>query len=62
MAHALHDSVSQTLFAITLTAQSARQLLDKDPARVPQQLERVQKLTGSALSQMRSLIAQWRPQ
>jgi signal transduction histidine kinase len=35
--------------------------LDKDPGRVPQQLERLQDLTSSALSQMRSLITQWRP-
>jgi signal transduction histidine kinase len=61
LAHALHDSVSQTIFGITLTAQAARLLLDKDPGRVPQQLERLQDLTSSALSQMRSLITQWRP-
>lgn len=61
LAQALHDSVSQTLFGITLTAQAARLLLDKDPARVPGQLERLQEMTGSALGQMRSLIAQWRP-
>jgi signal transduction histidine kinase len=61
LAQALHDSVSQTLFGITLTARAARLLLDKDPARVLGQLERLQEMTGSALSQMRSLIAQWRP-
>jgi signal transduction histidine kinase len=61
LAHALHDSVSQTLFGITLTAEAARQLMDKDPAQVPQQIERLQEMTGMALSQMRSLIAQWRP-
>jgi signal transduction histidine kinase len=61
MAHDLHDSVSQTLFGITLTAQAACLLLDKDPARVPEQLERLQEMTGSALSQMRWLITQWRP-
>ncbi len=61
LAHTLHDSVSQMLFGITLAAQSARLLLDKDPARVPEQLERLQELTGSALAQMRSLITQWRP-
>ena len=61
LAHTLHDSVSQMLFGITLAAQSARLLLDKDPGRVPEQLERLQELTGSALAQMRSLITQWRP-
>jgi len=61
LAHALHDSVSQTIFGVTLTARAVRLLLDKDPARVPEQLERLQESTSSALSQMRSLITQWRP-
>ncbi len=62
LAHELHDSVSQIIFSISLTAQSARILADKDPGRVPAQLERLQELTGSALSQMRALISQWRPE
>lgn len=57
----LHDSVGQMIFSITLTAQAAHLLLDKDPARVPEQLDHLQELTGSALSQMRALISQWRP-
>jgi len=55
----LHDSVSQTIFSITLTAESTRLLLQKDPGRVPDQLNQIQKLTGSALSRMRALISQW---
>lgn len=61
LAHELHDSVGQTLFGISLTTESARQLLITDPAQVPEQLERLQEMTSSALSQMRSLISQWRP-
>jgi len=57
----LHDSVSQMIFSITLTAQAARQLLERDPRRVPEQLERLQEMTSSALSQLRSLITQLRP-
>jgi signal transduction histidine kinase len=57
----LHDSVSQMIFSISLTAEAARLLLEKDPARVPDALERLQELTGRALAQMRSLISQWRP-
>ncbi len=60
-AHELHDSVSQTLFSITLTAESARLLLDRDPAAAAEQIARLQTLTAGALSQMRGLIAQWRP-
>lgn len=61
LAHELRDSVNQQLFGITLAASSARLLLDQDPARVPAQLDQLQALTGSALQQMRALIAQLRP-
>ena len=61
LARELHDSVSQVIFGITLTGQSARLLLERDPARVPEQLDRLQEMTGSALGQLRSLIAQLRP-
>ena len=60
IARELHDSVSQIIFGISLDAQSARLLLDKDPQRVPPLLERLQEQTGSALSRMRALIAEWR--
>lgn len=61
LARELHDSVSQAIFSITLTSQSARLLLERDPARVPEQLDRLQKMTEDALAQLRSLIAQLRP-
>jgi signal transduction histidine kinase len=61
LARELHDSVSQMIFSITLTSQAARLLLARDPARVPEQLSRLQEMTGSALGQLRSLIAQLRP-
>jgi signal transduction histidine kinase len=61
LARELHDSVSQVIFGITLTSQAARLLLARDPARAPEQLKRLQEMTGSALGQLRSLIAQLRP-
>ncbi len=61
LARELHDSVSQMIFGITLTSQAARLLLERDPARVPEQLDRLQEMTSSALGQLRSLIAQLRP-
>jgi signal transduction histidine kinase len=61
LARELHDSVSQVIFGLTFTSQSARLLLDRDPARVPEQLDRLQEMTDSALGRLRSLIAQLRP-
>jgi signal transduction histidine kinase len=61
LARELHDSVSQAIFSITLTSQSARLLLDREPARVPEQIDHLQTMTEDALSQLRALIAQLRP-
>jgi signal transduction histidine kinase len=61
LARELHDTVSQYLFSISLTTRSAQMLLKKDPARVPEQLVRLQEMTGNALSQLRALISQMRP-
>jgi signal transduction histidine kinase len=61
LARELHDSVTQTIFSLTLTAQAARTLMDQDTARAVQQLDRVQELAGDALAEMRSLIRQLRP-
>ena len=61
LARQLHDSVSQGVFSITLTAQSARLLLHSDHRQVPELLDRLQEMTAGALSQLRSLIGQLRP-
>jgi signal transduction histidine kinase len=61
LARELHDSVSQVIFSITLTSQSARLLLERNPVRVPGEIERLQQMTSSALQQLRSLIAELRP-
>ena len=61
LARDLHDSVSQTIFSLTLTAQAARILMERDPARVPAQLDHLQALAKNALAEMRSLIEHLRP-
>ncbi len=57
----LHDSVSQTLFSIILNTRSAQILLEREPARLPPQLELLQGLALNALAEMRGLIARLRP-
>lgn len=61
LARELHDSVTQTIFSLTLTAKAARLLLERDPGRVAGQLDHLQELAQSALAEMRSLIFQLRP-
>jgi len=61
LARELHDSVSQLIFSIMLTTRSAQSLLEKDPSRIPEQFDRLEEMTSSALSQLRSLIVQLRP-
>jgi signal transduction histidine kinase len=61
LARELHDSVTQQLFSMTLTAQAARAHMEKNPQRAAIQLERLQETAVAALAEMRALIAQLRP-
>jgi signal transduction histidine kinase len=58
LARDLHDSVTQTLFSMTLTAQSASLLLRREPAKVAEQLEHFERLAQDALTEMDELAAQ----
>ena len=61
LARELHDSVSQTIFSITLHTQAARILLEREPDRLRSELEHLRALSQSALEEMRGLITQLRP-
>ena len=61
LARDLHDSVTQTVFSVTLAAEAARAMYIKKPEKVEAQLERIQSLSRGALTEMRSLIFQLRP-
>jgi signal transduction histidine kinase len=61
LARDLHDSVTQTVFSMNLTAQSARLLLDKDSLRASGQLLRLEELAANALREIQSLILQLKP-
>ena len=61
MARELHDSVTQTIFSMNLSVQSARMLADKDLSLVAEQLDRLQELARSAVSEIQVLISRLRP-
>jgi signal transduction histidine kinase len=61
LARELHDSVTQTVFSMTLTAQSAALLLERDPRRVGTQLEHLNKLAQSAMTEIQALISELQP-
>jgi signal transduction histidine kinase len=62
LARELHDSVTQTIFSMTLTSQSAMMLLDRDRKRVADLLDRLVQLTHNALSEMQILISRLDPE
>jgi signal transduction histidine kinase len=61
LARELHDSVSQTLFSLSLNARAARVYQERDPARLRPQLERLQAMAQEALREIRGLIEHLRP-
>jgi signal transduction histidine kinase len=61
LARELHDSVTQTVFSMSLTSQSAALLLKRDPSRVGEQLERLYDLARNALAEMQMLIVELKP-
>jgi signal transduction histidine kinase len=61
LARELHDSVTQSLFSVTLLAQAALTLWDRDPDRARERMERATELASGALAEMRALIFELRP-
>ena len=57
----LHDAVSQKLFGLVLTAESAETLLERDGRAARAQIERLKQLSREALDELRSLILELRP-
>ncbi|MBB2908986.1 signal transduction histidine kinase [Streptosporangium becharense] len=61
MARELHDAVTQKLFSLRLTAQAAASLVTRDPDRALRELDRVERLAGEALAELRAVIVELRP-
>ena len=57
----LHDSVSQKLFGLLLSAQAAELLFERDPTEAREQIAELPGLAREALDELRSLIFELRP-
>jgi signal transduction histidine kinase len=62
LARELHDSVTQSLFSMTLMTRALPRMLERDPARAREQIERLNELGQGALAEMRALIFELRPE
>jgi len=61
LARELHDSVTQSLFSMTLQSRSLELLMARDPSQVPGKIGELRELQKDALAEMRALIFELRP-
>jgi PAS domain S-box-containing protein len=61
LARDLHDAVSQTLFSASLISEVLPKLWERDEKEGQKRLEEVRQLTRSALTEMRTLLLELRP-
>ncbi len=61
LARDLHDAVTQTLFSASLIAEVLPKLWERNPETGRQKLEELRLLTRGALSEMRTLLLELRP-
>jgi signal transduction histidine kinase len=61
LARDLHDGPAQALAAITMNLEFIRRLLERDPARVPQELEKLVQLAKRTTYEVRTMLFELRP-
>ncbi len=61
IARELHDSVSQQLFAISMTISAIKRLIDTNPAEAKKGFENIEQMTHTAQQELRALIMHLRP-
>ncbi len=61
LARELHDSVTQKLFGLVLSAEAAATLLDRDSSETRMELERLRGLAQEAMDEFRTLVFELRP-
>ncbi|HEX2141717.1 MAG TPA: GAF domain-containing protein, partial [Candidatus Limnocylindria bacterium] len=62
LARELHDSVTQALFSMGLTARALELVMERDPAAARDKMRELRDLQKDALAEMRTLIFELRPQ
>jgi PAS domain S-box-containing protein len=62
LARELHDSVTQSLFSISMISGALPRLLQRDRAQAQERVERLNELAQGALAEMRALIFELRPE
>ncbi|HSD83128.1 MAG TPA: GAF domain-containing sensor histidine kinase [Anaerolineae bacterium] len=61
LARDLHDGPTQSVAAIAMRVNYARTLLDKSPAKVPEELEKIETLARSTTKEIRQMLFTLRP-
>jgi signal transduction histidine kinase len=61
LARDLHDGPTQSVAAIAMRVNYARTLLQKSPARVPEELEKIETLARSTTKEIRQMLFTLRP-
>jgi PAS domain S-box-containing protein len=61
LARELHDSVTQGLYSASLIAETLPLVWEEDPEEARRGLEQLERLTGGALAEMRTLLLELRP-
>lgn len=61
LARELHDSMTQALFSLRLTIETAASLLTAEPGRAGEELERARALIDSIFGELRALVFELRP-
>ena len=61
LARELHDAMSQSLFSLSLSAQAAASLVERDPQRALEEISRVKELARATMGELRSVVAGLRP-
>jgi signal transduction histidine kinase len=61
MAQELHDSVTQTIFTVSLASQTAALKYKKEPSSAREQIDRMVELAGDASEEITDLVSLFRP-
>ncbi len=62
IARELHDSVTQTMYSVSIVAEALPRLLDRDPGEARRRAVHLRQMTLGALAEMRNLLFEFHPQ